>query len=281
MTMGCQGKRIKPDNVNFNHKYHAAEILADNKSHIGLAAFKVELNRPFLFSVQGIHNGRIRVDSNSCGIHETQSYSNFEEVPFMVTPKKVCVIAISIYPEFTTDESRGVMWRHFTALLVLWPTEENFLAKTKQFYLTEKVNYEFEEFSGSYFSYDGCGITQHTGYLEVGIKTYNFPSLTRRDFCMYYGFIHNPNRSMDSVMLASFFDDTFQKLAYPEIQFRKGEIIVFSDQNVSMLNFNGKTIWSNKGIFSNPYSPRKLRVITTGGRQVVCDIYLEKYSCQR
>lgn len=282
MIQGCSSNKIRPDNVDPKHTYNSAEIIVENKRQLGLMAAKVERNRPFVFSVQGIHNGKIRVDSKACGLSRSQIYKNYEEVPFVAhVNDRHCVIAISVFPEFTPKESDGVTWRHYSGVLVLWIDNKPVLSQTGQFERDEDVKFKFENFENTYFDFDGCGLHNDHGYFPVGITEKTFRVDKTRPFCVIDGVFQSRSHTRTHILLYSLFDNGFMPLSYPSITFSEDRIDILADQNTSLIEFQGKAVFGNKARFKYDLTPGYLRVNSSGGRAILCRIWEREYSCQR
>lgn len=267
--VSCAQKELRKDlkRSALESNYQTAEIIHKGRHYFGLAALSFERGEKVSLSIAGIGRGTIKLRSDECSIKEERAYSDSREVDFTFDNLKPrCLISVFIFPQFSEDTANKIEWEGMKGTILLRESPKAILS------MEQKKHGEFlsldipiEEQSRLYLK--GCDVDyDETLYPQTfSLRFTYFRS------CVIDGFIKTKTGKVTDV--AAYFttyDIRFSPLAIPEIERKGGSLSVKASEEVSLISYNFKVIFSNEGKFSNDSGT--LRLYTVKGRYVFCEI---------
>lgn len=271
--VGCAslGLRVDTNGSAIDSHYHSAEIVVNGDHNLGIAAARADVGQPFSFSVAGIYRGTITVKSKECGVDISRSYSETGLVPFTVSVKDRCLFSISVFPDFSEDESNKIEWRGLSGVLAVRSSRKAFVKSERiRFISNALLEIDFEERTRVYLS--GCGFKHHlihpAGLFSIDVKDNLNPEGGE---CVVDGYaMGSSGTKTDLALLISHYDIGFNRLPIPELKVNRRSIAVVADSSVSFMAFNEQQVFSNNHRFSG--TKGTLRLYTSQGRYAFCVI---------
>jgi hypothetical protein len=282
VLQSCQSNTLRKDyhDAPIDHGYKSAEIIIGEDRYLGVAAIGLDENQAFSFKVAGIYSGVIRVKSDACNYSESKTYSNFAEVEF--TPSQVssgrCLYDIFIEPHFEAKLANRIRWRGVSGILLVRRSliRAVALASQDESGVPHKISWPSVENTKVFLR--GCGFDFQNVFVAsqtpIEIEDQIDP---KENLCVIDGFARTLKEINLISILISRFDKGFEKLSQPQIKFFDQSISVVADSAVSVIGFNGRSVFSNQAEFLR--ADGVLRLYAASGRTSFCEIKKGEAKC--
>lgn len=222
-------------------------------------------------------NSELYILSKTCGINENFVSKNFEK--FFYNSEAIvqdgCVLSIILKPIYNEALKKGIVTSSLLGRIYLYKNKHNAeLFLTKLGYENQKIKINLEQ-NGSYnFYLSGCDF-DYSQNLEI---ENNILELNTDDYfkdkqvgdCVLHGVLIHKSSSYFKrfVWYLQKYDNNFLKLSKPSFSFKKNEIEMFADTNVSVILYNDKIYFGNFLKF-NKDKDAVVEMFTLSGRSLV------------
>jgi hypothetical protein len=222
-------------------------------------------------------NSEIYFLSKNCGINENFVSKNYEKFSYETEAliQDGCVLSILLKPIYNQALKKGIVTSSLLGRIYLYKKKHNAeLFLTKLGFENKKIRLKLEQ-NGSYkFYLSGCDF-DYSQTLEIEnnaleISTDDFFKDKQVGDCILHGvLIHKQSNYFKRfVWYVQKYDNNFIKLSKPSFNFRKNEIEIYADKNVSVILYNDKVFFGNFLKF-NKSEDAVISMFTSSGRSLI------------
>jgi len=187
------------------------------------------------------------------------------------------LFSIFVSPQFSEKEADKQTWRGMQGLLLLRRSAFA-LVRAEQLRRGAFYTFTFDVQKRAKIYLRGCG-TSYSAVHEPSSIHLELDSVDADGSpCVVDGFAKASDGIVDIGLLVTRFDDDFARLAEPVIEQTGGMFKVFADSSVSLISFDGQSVFGNEAKFM--VKAGTLKLYTVKGRAAYCRVYNNgEYKC--
>lgn len=282
---GC-ASQLRYDRVEYAlpSGYDSVEIKGCNSYSYGSSICEVKKNS-FIetFEIQSLYKGKIVVDG--CGVSQSQEYSNSELIK--ISPSNVvtqdCVMSVTLSPDLPNQDKSAVIVGSLRGHIYLFVKDPSIISHHRfnqvslgggSPVLKLFLGGETEANVILVGSGVGCKVALSKkydaveGFIEVPLS--DFSPAVKPGTCVFRGRLVTPSESSNIYWVINYYKNTFIPLSIPAIEWKKEKLCITSDENVSIVDVDGKHTVASSGCFDiDKNKDFIVRSLTVGGRSAV------------